>query len=179
MAGATGVPFLPGNRIDILNNGDEFYPAMLEAIAAAPRSRSPSRPTSTGRARSGCSSREALAAKARDRACGSRFCSTRSARSSIGEDILEDARSRRLPARLVQPDPLVHARPLQPPHPSQVAHHRRPASRSPAAPASRITGGATRRTPTNGATCRSASRARRSRRCRPASRRTGCRRPAS
>ena len=35
MAGATGVPFLPGNRIDILNNGDEFYPAMLEAIAAA------------------------------------------------------------------------------------------------------------------------------------------------
>jgi cardiolipin synthase len=29
------VPFLPGNRIDILNNGDRFYPAMLEAIDAA------------------------------------------------------------------------------------------------------------------------------------------------
>jgi cardiolipin synthase A/B len=35
MAGATGVPFLPGNRLTILNNGDEFYPAMLEAIASA------------------------------------------------------------------------------------------------------------------------------------------------
>jgi len=35
VAGATGVPFLPGNTLTILNNGDEFYPAMLEAIAAA------------------------------------------------------------------------------------------------------------------------------------------------
>ncbi len=35
MAGATGVPFVAGNRIDILNNGDAFYPAMLEAIARA------------------------------------------------------------------------------------------------------------------------------------------------
>ena len=32
MTGATGVPCIPGNRIDILNNGDAFYPAMLEAI---------------------------------------------------------------------------------------------------------------------------------------------------
>ena len=35
MAGATGVPFFEGNRIEILNNGDSFYPAMLEAIAEA------------------------------------------------------------------------------------------------------------------------------------------------
>jgi cardiolipin synthase A/B len=35
MAGATGVPFLPGNTLKILNNGDEFYPAMLEDIRAA------------------------------------------------------------------------------------------------------------------------------------------------
>jgi cardiolipin synthase len=35
MAGATGVPFFEGNRIDILNNGDSFYPAMLAAIAKA------------------------------------------------------------------------------------------------------------------------------------------------
>lgn len=35
MAGATGVPFMPGNRIDLLNNGDEFYPAMLADIARA------------------------------------------------------------------------------------------------------------------------------------------------
>jgi cardiolipin synthase len=35
MAGATGVPFVPGNRLDILNNGDAFYPSMLDAIAKA------------------------------------------------------------------------------------------------------------------------------------------------
>ncbi len=35
MAGTTGVPFAAGNRLDILNNGDEFYPAMFEAIANA------------------------------------------------------------------------------------------------------------------------------------------------
>jgi cardiolipin synthase len=35
MAGATGVPLLQGNRLDVLNNGDEFYPSMLEAIARA------------------------------------------------------------------------------------------------------------------------------------------------
>jgi len=35
MAGATNTPFMPGNRIDIFNNGDQFYPAMLEAIGQA------------------------------------------------------------------------------------------------------------------------------------------------
>ena len=35
MTGATGVPCIPGNRIDILNNGDAFYPSMLEAIEGA------------------------------------------------------------------------------------------------------------------------------------------------
>jgi cardiolipin synthase A/B len=35
MGGATGAPFARGSRIEILNNGDEFYPAMLEAIEDA------------------------------------------------------------------------------------------------------------------------------------------------
>jgi cardiolipin synthase len=35
MAGATGVPFFEGNSVTILNNGDEFYPAMLKAIGEA------------------------------------------------------------------------------------------------------------------------------------------------
>ena len=35
IAGATGVPFTVGNRIELLNNGDEFYPAMLRDIAGA------------------------------------------------------------------------------------------------------------------------------------------------
>lgn len=35
MTGATGVPLSNGNRVDVLNNGREFYPAMLEAIRQA------------------------------------------------------------------------------------------------------------------------------------------------
>ena len=35
MAGSTGIPFYDGNTIEILNNGDAFYPAMLKAIAGA------------------------------------------------------------------------------------------------------------------------------------------------
>jgi cardiolipin synthase len=35
MAGATGMPLVDGNRVDIYNDGDEFYPAMLEAIESA------------------------------------------------------------------------------------------------------------------------------------------------
>jgi cardiolipin synthase len=38
LAGATGAPFTGGNQVAILNNGDEFYPAMLAAIRAATRS---------------------------------------------------------------------------------------------------------------------------------------------
>jgi len=32
---STGIPFLEGNRVQLLNNGDEFYPAMLAAIQTA------------------------------------------------------------------------------------------------------------------------------------------------
>jgi cardiolipin synthase len=35
IVGSTGVPLLGGNRVTILNNGDEFYPAMLAAIRDA------------------------------------------------------------------------------------------------------------------------------------------------
>ncbi|MBZ5611379.1 MAG: cardiolipin synthase B [Acidobacteriia bacterium] len=35
MAGMTGMPLAEGNRVDVYNNGDEFYPAMLEAIESA------------------------------------------------------------------------------------------------------------------------------------------------
>ncbi len=35
MAGTTGVPFLGGNSIQIFNNGDRFYPAMLKEIEEA------------------------------------------------------------------------------------------------------------------------------------------------
>ena len=35
MAGATGEPFLPGNSLQLLNDGDAFYPQMLRAIEEA------------------------------------------------------------------------------------------------------------------------------------------------
>jgi cardiolipin synthase len=38
IAGATDTPFSLGNRIEILNNGDEFYPRMLDDVLAAERS---------------------------------------------------------------------------------------------------------------------------------------------
>jgi cardiolipin synthase A/B len=38
MAGAAGIPFLAGNSLTLLNNGDRFYPAMLTAIEEAERS---------------------------------------------------------------------------------------------------------------------------------------------
>lgn len=36
--GLTGQELIPGNTVDVLENGDAFYPAMLEAIAAAQQS---------------------------------------------------------------------------------------------------------------------------------------------
>ena len=38
VVGATGTGFAPGNSLVFLNNGDEFYPSMLGAIAEAERS---------------------------------------------------------------------------------------------------------------------------------------------
>jgi cardiolipin synthase len=38
LEGCLGIPFVAGNRVDVLRNGVEAFPAMLEAIAAARRS---------------------------------------------------------------------------------------------------------------------------------------------
>jgi len=38
VVGATGTPFIPGNRFQIYNNGDEFYPAMMDGIDRARKS---------------------------------------------------------------------------------------------------------------------------------------------
>jgi cardiolipin synthase len=38
VVGLTGQEFIPGNTVDVLENGDAFYPAMLEAIASAEQS---------------------------------------------------------------------------------------------------------------------------------------------
>jgi cardiolipin synthase len=38
IAGSTGTPFSEGNQVEILNNGDEFYPSMMAAIDGARQS---------------------------------------------------------------------------------------------------------------------------------------------
>ncbi len=92
--------------------------------SSTPRSRSTSRPTSTGHGQIGKRFAQALADRARA-GVTVKILLDAVGSTSIGEDILQIARSRRLPGGLVQPDSLVHARPLQPPHAPQVAHHRR------------------------------------------------------
>ena len=38
VVGLTGITFLDGNKVELLNNGDEFYPSMLQAIRDAKES---------------------------------------------------------------------------------------------------------------------------------------------
>jgi cardiolipin synthase len=38
MAGSAGIPFFSGNSLELLNNGDRFYPAMLRDVELAERS---------------------------------------------------------------------------------------------------------------------------------------------
>ena len=94
MAGATGVPFLPGNRLDILNNGDEFYPAMLEAIARR-RDLDHDRGLHLLGRRHRPHVRGRAGGEGEGRRAGSRSCSTRSARSTIGDEILKTLESGR------------------------------------------------------------------------------------
>ena len=123
IAGSTGIPFLEGNAIEILNNGDEFYPAMLKAIAEAQ-----------------CSvTIEAYIYWAGD--IGKRFAEALAARAKarrLREDSarrgrLVDHRRRnpgnprkgRVPARLVQPRAPLQHRASESPHAPQVVDHRR------------------------------------------------------
>ena len=146
MAGATGVPFLPGNRIDHPEQRRRVLPGDARGDRAAPRRRSRSRPTSTGPARSAWQFAErsprgpqaGVTVKILLDAVGS---------ATIGDDILKILEAGGCQLAWYNPIALVHARPLQPPHPSQVAHRRRPDRASPAAPASPTTGAASAQDP--------------------------------
>ena len=165
-------------RLELLNNGDAFYPAMLDAIEAAEASitieayiywagdigRDASPRRWRGRRGAGCRVKILLDA------IGS---ATHRRRDP------QDARRRRLPGRLVQPDPLVHARALQQPDPPQVADRRRPRR---VHRRRRHRRSVARQRPRSRRMARHAdpaSRGRRWCRCRPGSPTTGSRRPAS
>jgi phosphatidylserine/phosphatidylglycerophosphate/cardiolipin synthase-like enzyme len=175
MAGSTGIPFFDGNAIEILNNGDEFYPAMLKAVARAQ-----------------CSvTIEAYIYWAGD--IGRRFAAALAERASagvcvkilldavgsstIGDEILEVLEKGGCqlawynPARPYSIGRSITGRTANRSSSTAV-------SRSPGARASRITGWDTPKTTGIGATFRFAWRGPPSCRCRPGSRRTGCNRPA-
>ena len=123
MAGATGHPFLPGNRLELLNNGDAFYPRMLEAIKSAQCSVTVEAyiywAGAIGKEFAIALAEQAQAGKSRQAAAGRR----RLFEHRPGDS--GSSRNGRLPNRLVQPDPLVHAGTIQQSHSPQVADHRR------------------------------------------------------
>ncbi len=123
MAGSTGVPFFEGNAIEILNNGDEFYPAMLKAIAQAQCSITVEAYIYWA-GDIGKRFAEALA----DARQGRRRREDSARRRRLVDDRRRDprdSREGRMPARVVQPGAPVQHRPLQSPHPPQVADRRR------------------------------------------------------
>ena len=124
IAGASGTPFVAGNSVTLLNNGDAFYPAMLAAIEAR-------RDLSDG------GSVHLLGRRNRTDLCG-RACGTSEGRDpgedSAGRGRVGEYRRRhpshagvgRVSSGLVQPDSLVHARPVQQSHASEIPDCRRP-----------------------------------------------------
>ncbi len=123
MAGAAGVPFSSGNSLELLNNGDRFYPAMLEAIEQAKHI-----DHDRGLHLLGRRNRRDL----RSRAGGGRrprcLRQDSARRGWLGQRRQRnpaDAREGRLPCRLVQPDSLESPAAHQQPHAPQVVDRRR------------------------------------------------------
>ena len=100
LEGVIGVPATEGNAVDVLRNGDEIFPAMLEAIE---RRRAHHRPPHVrllgGRDRAGRSP-TALSDRARA-GSGSACCSTRGARTPWSKALIERMERRRRPGPVV------------------------------------------------------------------------------
>ena len=169
----------PGNRIDILNNGD----AVLSRDARGDRQRR--RGVDHDRGLHLLGGRRSAASSPRRwrrrRASGVRV---KILLDAVGSDEHRRGDPRDSGARAAASSPGTTRSGITASDASTIARiasrsSSTAASRSPAAPALPTTGRATRGIRASGATCRSGSKGRRSRRCRPASRRTGCRRPAS
>ena len=155
LEGVIGVPATEGNRIDVLRNGDEIFPAMLDAIDEAEhtidfltfvywerrdrhRVRRPARRASAGAA------------------CGCACCSTRGARTRSTAP--RSTRWTRPACTCAGSDRCAGSGSAsQPPDAPQGADRRRGDRRSPAASASPTSGRATPATSTSGATRTSAS----------------------
>ena len=103
IAGLTGSPILPGNRVEVLQNGDGFFPALLDDIAAA-RETHPPRDLRLVEGRDLRRVAEALAAKARQ------GVEVRLPLDAVGsnkgdDELFEDDGEGRRPDRLLPPLP--------------------------------------------------------------------------
>ena len=115
----SGSPFLEGNRLEMLNNGDAFYPADARGHQEQPNGQSQSRRTSTGLAKSVASSPK-RSPNEPEAGCPVKILLDADRFGEHWSGDSRQARSGGMSDRLVQPDPLVHARPVQQPHPPQV-----------------------------------------------------------
>ena len=159
--------------IEVLRNGDEIFPAMLEAIdAATTHDRLPHLRLLGGRDR-----RTSFATRSPTRPQAGvrvRVLLDGLGRATIDRSLLERHGRRRRRRPLVPAAAAARGRSAgQPPDPPQGADRRRARSASPAASASPTSGRATPATSTSGATPTSASRARRSTGSGPPSSTTG------
>ena len=124
IAGSTGIPFFEGNAIEILNNGDEFYPAMLKAIAQAQCSITIEAYIYWA-GDIGKRFAEALAARAKA-GVGVKILLDAVGSSTIGDEILEILEKGGCQLAWYNPARLVQHRTPQSPDAPQVAHHRWP-----------------------------------------------------
>jgi hypothetical protein len=154
MAGAAGIPFFDGNRIDLLNNGDAFYPAMLRDIELAERSITIEAYIYWA-GEIGLKFAKALAAAAR-RGVKVKLLLDAIGSQSIGNEIV----------RILDDGGSIIA-------PTASRSSSTAGWDTPAGPASPISGRARRRTTSIGAISRSGSRVQRCGHCRAASRTTG------
>jgi phosphatidylserine/phosphatidylglycerophosphate/cardiolipin synthase-like enzyme len=122
--GVPGVPFIPGNKVTVLTNGDQFYPAMLKAIASAEKMITMEMYIFWA----GDIGRQFASALAERRRAGVKVKLLLDAigSSTIGNEILGYFEEKRLRSRLVQPDLAADDRTLQSSKPPEVDDRRRP-----------------------------------------------------
>ena len=120
IAGSTGVPYVPGNALEILNNGDAFYPRMLdESVRRAHASICMEACGIDWGGEVGDEFAAALAERAR---AGVRVMILLDAvgSSNIGDRTLKTLDAGGCQVVSVQPDQLEDPRPLQQSHPPKV-----------------------------------------------------------
>ena len=166
-----------GNDYDVLTNGDQIFPPMLEAIQARRSGASASKPTSTRPASVADQFTAALEEAARRGVRVNMVVDSVGASGMKDEDV-QRLEERRMPHRAVQLADVVLARRGQLPHPPQDPRRRRRDRVHRRRRVSPTTGSGTRRTRSTGATRRSGCAGRSSGCSRPASTRTSSRPPA-